>query len=124
MKAKGCLELIVKTCKDSPYEKEARQWLARPAEATEPSYHNCIACHTGYGAAHQRLTCPGLAYSGTIVTRVCSFSFLAARFSLSVLAAFFLTFFVWTSLLFAMALTLARRPGAQVTTLRPVPSSG
>ncbi len=45
-KARGYLEQIVKTCKDSAYEKEAKTWLATKPTTPEDSYHNCIGCHT------------------------------------------------------------------------------
>jgi hypothetical protein len=44
-RARTYLEQIVQTCKDSPYETEAKEWLAKKLDAANPSYHNCIGCH-------------------------------------------------------------------------------
>jgi hypothetical protein len=44
-RARDYLEEIVRTCQASPYEAEARQWLAKKPDAANPSYHNCIGCH-------------------------------------------------------------------------------
>jgi hypothetical protein len=45
VRARAYLEQIVQTCKDSPYETEARQWLVKKPDAANPSFHNCIGCH-------------------------------------------------------------------------------
>lgn len=44
-KAKLYLDQILATCKDSPYEKEALEWLKRDAATPAPTTHNCVGCH-------------------------------------------------------------------------------
>jgi hypothetical protein len=46
MKAQSYLERIVQTCKDSGYEKEAREWLVKALDPEKPSTRNCSGCHT------------------------------------------------------------------------------
>jgi len=41
--AREYLQLVEKTCKDTPYAVEAKAWLAQDAGAQ--SAHNCIGCH-------------------------------------------------------------------------------
>jgi hypothetical protein len=44
-KARSFLEQILRFCQDTPYEKEARAWLAEPA-GVAPKAHQCIGCHS------------------------------------------------------------------------------
>jgi hypothetical protein len=39
------LEQIVQMCKDSPYEAQAKEWLAKDAADGGKSNHTCIGCH-------------------------------------------------------------------------------
>src|SRR5262249_6256254 len=44
-KARLYLEMITKSCKDSPYDRQAQEWLQMEPAAALKATHDCVGCH-------------------------------------------------------------------------------